>query len=144
MPVDIVARAVLDLSQINEPWPNTRDASISTEDASIVYHVQNPRLFHWTHDLLPALHDVGLQFQAASQQEWVQRLRSSEKNPELNPTIKLVDFFAEKYDNDKPGRKGLVFLTEKSGQKSQAIRDGYDIIGSGIVKKFVDSWKIVE
>ena len=137
----MVARAVLDLSQINRP--TSSQPSLSIQDTSIVYHVQNSRLFHWTRDLLPALQDAGLQFETVSQREWVQRLRNSEKNPELNPTIKLLDFFIEKYDNDNRGRKDLLFLTTKTEEECDAILEGYDIIGSGIVRKFVESWKIV-
>jgi hypothetical protein len=135
--VDVVAHAVLDLAQINK----TRTPLSPSPDSSVVYHVQNPRLFHWTDDLLPALRDAGLKFETISQREWVQRLRGSEKNPEKNPTIKLLDFFVEKYDNDKPGRKGLVFLTNQTAEETEAIRNGYDIVGSGLVKKFVESWK---
>lgn len=99
-------------------------------------------MFHWTHDLLPALRDAGLEFETVSQREWVERLRNSEKDPEKNPTIKLLDFFAEKYDNDRPGRKGLVFLTDKTAEKTEPIRDGYDVVGGGLVEKFVDSWRL--
>ena len=134
----MVARAVLDLAQINSP--QSGPGSCVAQDSSVVYHVQNSRLFHWTKDLLPALKDAGLEFETVSQREWVQRLRNSEKDPEKNPTIKLLDFFAEKYDNDKPGRMGLVFLTDKTAEETEAIRDGYDIVGSGLVKKFVNSW----
>lgn len=67
---------------------------------------------------------------------------NSEKDPEKNPIIKLLDFFAEKYDNDKPGRKGLVFLTNKTAQETPAIKDGYDVVGTGLVNKFVDSWRL--
>jgi hypothetical protein len=140
--VDVVAHAVLDLAQINKPSSSPSKLSPEITDASIVYHVQNPQVFHWTHDLLPALHNAGLDFEVVSQREWVTRLRMSEKDPEKNPTIKLLDFFAEKYDNDRPGRKGLVFLTYKTAEKTEAIRDGYDVVGSGLVKKFVDSWRL--
>jgi hypothetical protein len=138
----VVARAVLELSHIHKP--TSKRSFLSTQDTSIVYHVQNPRLFHWTRDLLPALRNAGLKFETLSQREWIHRLRNSEKNPELNPTIKLVDFFAKKYDNDNPGRKDLVFWTAKTQEESEAIRNGYDIIGSGIVKKFIESWKIAQ
>jgi hypothetical protein len=129
----VVARAVLELSHINKP--TSKQSSLSTQDTSLVYHVQNPQLFHWTRDLLPALRDAGLKFETLSQREWI---------PELNPTIKLLDFFAKKYDNDNPGRKDLVFWTAKTQEESEAIRNGYDIIGSGIVKKFIESWKVAQ
>ena len=140
--MDVVAHAVLDLAQINKPSSSPSELSPEITDASIVYHVQNPRVFHWTHDLLPVLHNAGLDFEVVSQREWVKRLRMSEKDPKKNPTIKLLDFFAEKYDNDRPGRKGLVFLTDKTAEKTEAIRDGYDVVESGLVKKFVDSWRL--
>jgi hypothetical protein len=142
--VDVVARAVLELCQVNKPFSAREEISPTNQDLSVVYHVLNPRVFHWTHDLLPALRDAGLKFETVSQREWIHRLRNSEKNPEINPTIKLLDFFAEKYDNDKPGRKGLVFLTAKTEEESEAIRNGYDIVGSGLVNKFVDSWNIAQ
>ncbi|KAL3425255.1 NRPS-like enzyme (male sterility protein) [Phlyctema vagabunda] len=136
MPVDLVARSVLELSGLAD------EACLEhTSPPYTVYHVKNSNLFHWTRDLLPALKDSGLEFDIVTQREWVQRLRDSEKDPEKNPTIKLVDFFANKYDNDKPGRKGLVLLTEKTGEKSKAILDGYDVVGNGLVGRFVASWK---
>ena len=140
--MDVVAHAVLDLAQINKPSSSPSELSPEVTDGSIVYHVQNPRVFHWTHELLPALHDAGLEFEIVPQREWVKRLRLSEKDPEKNPTIKLLDFFAEKYDNDRPGRKELVFVTDKTAEKSEAIRDGYDVVKSGLVKKFVHSWRL--
>ncbi|KUJ18380.1 acetyl-CoA synthetase-like protein [Mollisia scopiformis] len=136
LPVDVVARSVLELANLDTDTVKNED-----EDTSIVFHVQNSHLFHWTNELLPALRNAGLTFETVSQREWIRRLRDSESDPQKNPTIKLLDFFAEKYDNDNPGRKGLVFVTEKTGERSKAIGHGYDIIGSGIVKKIVDSWR---
>ena len=138
--MNIVATAVLDLAGLN----NKKDSTSSIDqpdESSVVYHIVNPRLFRWTHDLLPALRDSGLEFETVSQREWVRRLRESDKDPETNPTIKLLDFFEEKYDNDKPGREGLVFLTERTGRRSEVIRSGYDVVESGLVHKFVDSWR---
>lgn len=138
LPVDVVARSVLELADLNGSSSTKAENNQATD---IVYHVQNSHLFHWTNDLLPALRDAGLNFETVPQREWVRRLRDSDTNPEKNPTIKLLDFFAEKYDNDRPGRKGLVFLTEKTGERSEAIRHGYDIVRSGILKKIVESWR---
>jgi hypothetical protein len=128
MPVDLVAQAVIELSGVD------RDGYVSK---SAVYNVQNNNLFHWTKDLLPALRNAGLDFKTVSQREWVDLLRKSDQNPETNPTIKLVDFFASKYDNDKPGRSGLKFSTLKAEADSEAMRKGYDVIGSGLVGTMV-------
>ena len=116
---------------------------VKNQDPSIsaVYNVQNNKLFHWTHDLLPALKKAGLNFQAVSQREWVDLLRKSDLDPEINPTIKLLDFFTEKYDNDGPARKGLTFVTQKAEAESEALRHGFDVIQSGLIEKMVDCWK---
>jgi hypothetical protein len=128
MPVDLVAQAVIELSGVD------RDGYVPK---SAVYNVQNNNLFHWTKDLLPALRDAGLAFKTVSQREWVDLLRKSDPNPDTNPTIKLVDFFASKYDNDKPGRSGLKFSTAKAEAESEAMRRGYDVVGSGLVGTMV-------
>lgn len=110
-------------------------------DKSAVYNVQNSKLFDWTQDLLPALKEAGLDFKPVPQREWVDLLQRSDPDPETNPTIKLVDFFAEKYDNDRPARKGLVFVTRKAEAESEAMRGGFDVIQSGLVGKMVACWK---
>lgn len=138
MPVDIAARAVLELIRVKNGNPTEQNPDQSD---STVYHVQNSKIFHWTNDLLPALHEAGLEFETVPQREWVRRLRESDNDPKRNPTIKLLDFFTEKYDNDKPGRKELTFDTTKTSKESKTIAEGYDIIGSGIIKKFVTSWR---
>lgn len=96
--------------------------------------MQNTYLFHWTHELLPALRAAGLDFEAVPQRERVRGLCEGEQDPKKNPTIKLLDLFAEKCDNDKPGRVGLGFMTEKSGERSEAVRKGYNIVGSGLMR----------
>jgi hypothetical protein len=67
-------------------------------------------------------------------------LKDSNQDPVQNPTIKLLDFFIEKYDNERLGRKDLVFMTEKTAQVSRTVVKGYDVIGSGLVQKMVQRW----
>ncbi|KAF2116461.1 hypothetical protein BDV96DRAFT_574148 [Lophiotrema nucula] len=136
LPVDIVAKIVIDISTIRSSSP----PSTELQDSSTVFHIQNPRLFDWTQDLLPALRSAGLQFETVSQSEWVRRLRESNSDPVQNPTVKLLDFFAEKYDNEKPGRKGLVFETRKTEAASVTLSGGFDVIGSGLIGKIVQEW----
>ncbi|KAK3305107.1 uncharacterized protein B0T15DRAFT_383200, partial [Chaetomium strumarium] len=74
----------------------------------------------------------------------VNRLRHHrEQDPQKNPAIKLLDFFTEKYDNDKPGRSGLTYLLQRTSLDSKVVRNGYDVIGSGLIKKTLDYWKTV-
>lgn len=88
LPVDTVAEACVEIT--------------CSEAESGVFNVVNHHSFHWTRDLLPLLRSSGLEFEEVDQREWIKRLRESDQNPTSNPPIKLVDFFASKYDNDKP------------------------------------------
>ncbi|KAJ6014375.1 NRPS-like enzyme [Penicillium herquei] len=136
LPVDVVAKAVLELTGI---FPNEK-AKCFAHDPNVVYHLQNSTTFRWTEDLLPALQRAGLQFEVLPKREWVQRLRESEQDPLKNPTIKLLDFFTEKYDNDAPGRSGLSFAMEKTESVSPSLNGGVELIDAGLIKRFVDSW----
>ncbi|PIG89375.1 hypothetical protein AARAC_003829 [Aspergillus arachidicola] len=135
LPVDVVARSILELSGIVS---NDRSKALA-HDPSIVYHVQNSKTFRWTEDLLPALQQAGLKFDILPKREWVQRLES-EQDPKKNPTIKLLDFFAEKYDNDAPGRSGLTFAMEKTESASPSLKGGVELINTGLIKRFVAAW----
>ncbi|KAL2813106.1 hypothetical protein BJX63DRAFT_432153 [Aspergillus granulosus] len=142
LPVDIVANAVLDLADLNET-PNASYVAVKgfSYDPQTVYHVQNAKTFRWTEELLPALKRAGLDFEILPKREWVQRLREGEQDPKKNPAVKLLDFFADKYDNDGMGRSGLVFEMQKSEAASPALNGGVDLIESGLIKKFVDAWR---
>lgn len=137
MPSDLVARAVVDVIGLNGSLDSHADW---TDEKQVVYHIQNTRTFHWTRDFLPALRAAGLQFRHVQQREWVKLLRESDPDPKKNPTIKLLGFFTDKYDNDKPGRAGLVFETAKTSLASPTIDKGYDVIYSGLVGKMVEKW----
>lgn len=131
MPVDLVAKSVIDICGLD----GSSERTGASTTASGIYHIQNTRLFHWTRDLLPALQAAGLNFRTVSQREWVSLLRQSNPDPDKNPTIKLLDFFADKYDNDRPGRSSLVFVTKQAEEASRTMRDGYEMIASGLVAK---------
>jgi thioester reductase-like protein len=141
LPVDKCAEAVIELSSLSHSGDQTAFYFQPQDDKDVVYHVQNPTTVRWTEDILPAIAAAGLKFETVGQREWVQRLREGEQDPALNPTIKLLDFFTGKYDNDRPGRSGLVFETERTERRSKAIRQGYNVVTSGLLAKCVESWK---
>ncbi|KAL7628838.1 hypothetical protein AAE478_000353 [Parahypoxylon ruwenzoriense] len=137
LPVDKCASAILELSGLS---PGVRDKL--SEDHEDVYHVLNPTSFSWCNDLLPALRAMGLEFETVPQREWIRQLREGEQDPQKNPVIKLLDFYTEKYDNNAAGRSGLIFETRTTAKYSETINQGFDIIGSGILQKCLDNWRL--
>lgn len=129
LPVDNVADTVLDISLSSSSSPQT------------FFNVVNPVTFHWTRDLLPALRASGLSsFQQVNQREWVGRLRASDPDPVANPTIKLIEFFAGKYDrDDQHGKKpALAYETAATEYISPSLASrpttGQDVT---FVSKFI-------
>lgn len=131
LPVDNVATTMMDISL--------------SDTTQSVFNVIHPQTFHWTSDLLPALRDTGLVFNEVSQREWIRRLRTSNPDPELNPTIKLVEFFAKKYDNDVVKRKNFNYVTTGAERLSPQL-SSVPALSHNLVKKFIQhflktSWK---
>jgi carbohydrate kinase (thermoresistant glucokinase family) len=125
LPVDVVASTISD---------------ISLSDAGHgIMNVVNHKNFHWTRDLLPALHRAGLDFYEPSQKEWVELLRKSNPDPLANPPIKLLEFFASKYDNDLP-RTSLTYDTSFARFLSPSLATA-PVLDQDLVDKFVKQFQ---
>ena len=111
------------------------DISLSNGE-SIFANVTNPRTLSWTEDLLPALHEPGLRFEDVTPKEWVQRLRSSNPDPKANPPIKLVEFFASKYDRDEVAPP-KAFATENACLLSTTLAAA-PVLEQAFVDKFME------
>ncbi|KAH0104444.1 acetyl-CoA synthetase-like protein, partial [Aureobasidium melanogenum] len=121
LPVDLVGNAY---------------AEIALSDAdSGVMNIVNHNSFHWTRDLLPLLLKAGLSFETVKQREWINRLRASDPDPLVNPSIKLFDFFASKYDNDN-ARKSLSYASEVAQRYSPSLANA-GTINIDIMQKIV-------
>lgn len=121
LPVDVVADAVTDISLSGA--------------GSVFANVTNPQVFSWTGDLLPALRKCGLVFDEVEPKEWIKRLRGSNPDPIANPPIKLVDFFASKYDKDSFSPPKL-FATDVAQSLSPALSK-FPSLQESHVAKFV-------
>lgn len=121
LPVDVVARTCADITSSNA--------------GSGVFNVVNHHSFHWTRDLLPLLRSSGLDFEEVDQREWIRRLRKSDQDPTVNPPIKLVDFFANKYDNDQP-KLSSKYQNDAAQRYSSALRNASKP-GASHMKKIV-------
>ncbi|KAK1240278.1 hypothetical protein MKX08_007720 [Trichoderma sp. CBMAI-0020] len=119
LPVDVVADAVTDISL--------------SSAGSIFTNVTNPQLFSWNDDLLPALRKCGLAFAEVEPRDWIKRLRASNPDPVANPPIKLVDFFASKYDKDSFG-PSKTFSTEVARSFSPALAKVPSLVEEHVAK----------
>ncbi|KAJ4347545.1 hypothetical protein N0V95_005329 [Ascochyta clinopodiicola] len=131
-PVDVIAKAIAEIALSNA--------------GPIVANVTNAKTFSWTNDLLPALRQAGLGFEEVEPKEWVARLRNSSNDVANNPTFKLVDFFASKYDKDTFG-PSRTYETAVARSFSSTL-DNAPVLDASFVKTFVDqfnssAWKQV-
>lgn len=136
LPVDYAARIILDVCRPDR-------AASRTTDPDLVYHVLNPKRFHWTKDMLPALTAAGLEFESLPTEQWMERLRNSDRDPKKNPPIKLFDWFESKYGgaaSTKP--KGpLVYITEETGKDSESLTQIPDVTESAYMSMVIDRLK---
>ncbi len=124
LPIDVVAKVMVEVCH--------------SQKRHDVYHVVNPKSFQWTKDLLPMLRSAGLRFEQVSPQDWLKRLASSNPDPAVNPTIKLLDFFRSKYAAPKSG-PGVLFETKTTEGVSESLRT----IGApdaALIGKMVGYW----
>jgi thioester reductase-like protein len=141
LPVDHAARVILDLCDIT----NTGDV-IRTPPPHLVYHVLNSMRFHWTRDMLPALSAVGFGFETLPTAQWMDKLRSSERDPKKNPPIKLLDWFESKYGYgaSTKGEGLLLYQTEQTSKKSKSMRNIPSVTDVGylgkVIRRLQEEW----
>lgn len=125
LPVDLVARSIFEIAT----------TTTSSSSAAEFFNVTNPQTFRWTEDLLPALRTAGLEFEEVEPREWVRRLRAADPDPVRNPPVKLLDFFASKYDRDEMA-SSLCYDTGDACAASPSLA-GARAITQNAVDKFV-------
>ncbi|KAL4810893.1 hypothetical protein BDV18DRAFT_149974 [Aspergillus unguis] len=121
LPVNTVAGIIADILL------SSKD-SLETAPEQI-FNIISPHPFHWTDDLLPLLRNAGLSFEELSQKVWISKLRNSNPDPVSNPPIKLIDFFASKYDNDLP-KRSLGWETSRTASVSGTFGQAMGLDGS--------------
>ncbi|KAF2130442.1 acetyl-CoA synthetase-like protein [Dothidotthia symphoricarpi CBS 119687] len=128
LPVDYAASIIRDVCAAGNANPD------------LVYHVLNPTRFHWTRDMLPALAAAGLQFKTLPTDQWMDRLRNSDRDPKTNPPIKLLDWFESKYGpKASTVKKGaLEYETTETRKDSETIGSVPDVTDKAYVKMVVE------
>jgi thioester reductase-like protein len=124
LPIDVVAQAMVEICRSGKRHE--------------VYHVVNPKSFHWTRDFLPMLASAGLVFEQVAAADWLQRLASSNPDPALNPTIKLLEFFRAKYQKPRTGGT-VLFETKISESVSESLRN-VRAPDAALIAKMVQYW----
>ncbi|RYP46398.1 hypothetical protein DL768_007365 [Monosporascus sp. mg162] len=140
--VDYAARAIVELAGVggNEP---INHLSHRTTDPDLVYHVLNPQRFHWTKDMLPSLAKAGLRFDSLPTDQWMERLRNSDRDPSKNPPIKLLGWFEGKYGRGKPSAQsgGLVYSTVETRRDCETLRNVPDVTDVDFVQRMLSALK---
>ncbi|KAF9870749.1 male sterility protein [Colletotrichum karsti] len=115
LPVDLGATIIIEMTNADRGKP-AQQVSERDSDPDLVYHVLNPTRFHWAKQMLPSLSEAGLKFEALPTDQWMERLRKSERDPKKNPPIKLLDWFESKYGHGAgaAGKGVLEYLTEET------------------------------
>ncbi|KAJ5175188.1 uncharacterized protein N7482_001065 [Penicillium canariense] len=143
LPVDQCAQAVAELAM---------KGAAASPDIDLAYHLVNPKTFNWKNDLLRALKQGSAlpAFDVVSPQEWLQRLASSEQDPEKNPSIKLIDFWRGKYGGYSPQQStdsaqpqqvaGLTFETGRTVQDCPSLGLVKDPVAGGLIQRYIESW----
>lgn len=142
LPVDLCAKAVVELS--------LQPAVVAPRElgADLVYHLVNPETFSFKHDLLPALKNCSRMppFEIVSPSEWLEKLANSEQDPQKNPSIKLIDFWREKYGGLRNTAMhdvepaGLTFETLRTVQDCPSLAFVKDPVSVGLAEKYLNVW----
>jgi thioester reductase-like protein len=144
LPVNKCAQAIADIAMQRAATP---------KDIDLVYNIVNPKSFSWKTDLLPSLkQDSALPaFQLVPPQEWLQRLTSSEQDPEKNPSIKLVEFWRLKYAGHRNQKEDedcteerhaedLTFETDRTLQICPFLAFIKDPVTEGLIQRCIENW----
>ena len=84
------------------------------------------------------LESAGLKFEQVSAQDWLARLASSNPDPAVNPTIKLLDFFKSKYSVPRSG-PAVFYETQVSAGVSETLKN-VGAPDAGLIGKMVRYW----
>ena len=120
LPVNILAQIILDLVHL------TADADRPDASSSIrVLHTVNPETCSWS-ELLPAItRYLGDTVKVVSFPTWLEALRETQdsSDPNLNPAVKLLDFYEQAERMGKAGLELPILETSTTQSQSRTLRD---------------------
>ncbi|KAH0280592.1 acetyl-CoA synthetase-like protein, partial [Aureobasidium melanogenum] len=104
IPVDILAKAVVEILLENPDRTGRDTPMVSGERKAQFVHLVNPHEANWE-DILPYVQSsLDKQLQVVAYEEWLSDLQASAdgEHTEANPAVKLLDFFEENRHGLKP------------------------------------------
>lgn len=107
----------------------------------LVYNLVSPKTFSWKKDFLPKLKEAGLEFEVVGREEWLKKLRDSEKDVGKNPSRKLIGFWEAQ--NSIHLEKKMVFETKETEKMSAALREITPVLEGDYVKRLLEAWREV-
>ena len=151
LPVDTLAKGVLEIAGLRVGEASGVAGAMIERGEQLVYNLVSPHTFSWTPDLCSALHTTELSaFENVPFDHWLAQLRNlsvttpsltggSAADPNRNPAIKLVDFFADNFAGSNAGSE-VVFEIGEAEKASPALRNAPRVIESGLLGKMVEVW----
>jgi thioester reductase-like protein len=133
--VDSLSKAILDIAQLGRVI--SREGNV--ERSHLVYNLVHPRPCSWKDDFLPALKKAGLDFEVASWQTWLEKLRLSEKDIKKNPSRKLLAFWRSQNVNED--RREIKFESIAAQGQSDAMKKMGRVVNEEYVAKLLHQWR---
>jgi thioester reductase-like protein len=134
--VDTLSRTILDIGNTDRVSSEQGESKKS----QLVYNLVHPRPLSWKDDFLPGLKAKGLDFEVVDRKTWLEKLRTSEKDIEKNPSRKLLAFWEAQGTS---GGKELKFETKAAEAKSEAMRRMGKVVDEEYVAKLLHAWRAV-
>ncbi|GAD98608.1 NRPS-like enzyme [Paecilomyces variotii No. 5] len=125
LPVDLVAKSMVEIA----------DSILSAGPGPVFFNMTNPKTLHWTKDLIPYLHQAGLQFDLVEPPQWIERVRAK-IDPVENPAIKLMDYLERNYNSTGP-RRCFDFQVENTARFSTTFAQ-IDAPNQQLIAKIID------
>ena len=137
LPVDTLAQIVLEL-YLDDAEPIDGDEYIGVCN---IYHTSNPKRTTYS-ELLPSIMEyMPNNVKVVEVDEWLSLLDQSQRS-DLNPALKLVDFYNTTLKLEGGGPT-IALATTKTAQKSKTLRE-VEAVGPPWMKKWMRQWGFVK
>ncbi len=136
--VDDLAAAILTLGNVYKKDPKqSLDIAQYPRGRCSFYNLVNPNSVSWNSEFLPALQRAGLEFDAVPYADWLERLKGSVDDAQLNPTKKLLSFFESR---QVAPVAHVRFDTSAAENKSSEVKRWKRIVDEDGVSSLVSAW----